>query len=198
LVSVWQQVRRIPSIVRFLAAFFFYSAGVQTVIFLAATFAEKELQFDTAKLIATILLLQIVGIGGAYLFAVVARKWGNKSSLLIMLSIWILICVIGYIVSTDLQFYAVAAMVGLVMGGIQAISRSTYAKLLRDDIEEHTSFFSFYDVLEKLAIILGTFLFGFIDLWLGGMRNSILALGTLFLIGILILRFTDLSTPHKT
>jgi len=185
--KVWRELKPQTNIRRFLLSFFCYSAGVQTVIFLAATFAEKELSFGATELIGVVLILQIVAIGGAYFFAFVSKHKGNKVSLICMLLIWIVICVLAYHVTQKTQFYVVAALVGLVMGGIQALSRSTYSKLIDEHKEESTSYFSFYEVLEKLAIVFGTFSFGFIDQISGGMRNSVLVLGVYFLIGIVIL-----------
>ncbi len=195
--KVWRDLKPQKNIRRFLISFFCYSAGVQTVIFLAATFAEKELSFGSTELIVVVLILQIVAIAGAYLFAFVSKHLGNKVSLISMLVIWIIICVLAYHVITKMQFYVVAGLVGLVMGGIQALSRSTYSKLIDEHKEESTSYFSFYEVLEKLAIVLGTFSFGFIDQISGGMRNSVLMLGVYFLIGILILLTVKGIGPRK-
>jgi UMF1 family MFS transporter len=185
--GVWRTARRMRNLKRFLYSFFCYSAGVQTVLFLAATFAEKEMAFETAELIAVILLLQVLAIGGAYLFARLSDLRGNKFSLLCMLLIWTGICLTGYFVRTSLQFYALAATVGLVMGGIQSLSRSTYSKLLPENTEDTASFFSFYEVLEKVAIVLGTFCFGLMDQLTGSMRTSILLLAFFFLLGLSIL-----------
>lgn len=185
--KVWKQVKKMQNIKRFLIAFFAYSAGVQTVIFLASTFATDELKFEASELIAVILILQLVGIGGAYLFAFVSKKLGNKISIIIMLIIWMAICIYAYFVTQKLEFYFIAVAVGMVMGGIQSISRSTYSKLIPENTTETASYFSFYDVLEKTAIVLGTFTFGFIDQIMGGMRNSVLALSAFFLIGIILM-----------
>lgn len=185
--KTWKVVRSEANILGFLASFFFYSAGVQTVLFLAATFAEKELDFDTTQLILIILLLQLVAIGGAYSFARLSEKKGNKFSLTAMLLIWSGICITAYFVETKVQFYLIAVAVGTVMGGIQSLSRSTYSKLLPENTADTTSFFSFYDILEKLAIVLGTFSFGIIEQLTGGMRNSVLALIFFFLVGLALL-----------
>jgi UMF1 family MFS transporter len=167
------------------------------VLFLAATFAEKELNFDTSQLIIVILLLQIVAIGGAQLFARVSDWKGNKFALIAMLVIWVAICCTAYFVETDVQFYAIAAAVGMVMGGIQSLSRSTYSKLLPEKTKDTASFFSFYDILEKLAIVLGTFSFGFIEQITGGMRNSILALIFFFLMGLVLLISVRIKHSRK-
>lgn len=185
--KVVQVAWRMAELKSFLLAFFFYSAGVQTVIYLAATFAEKELQFPTSELIVLVLLLQILAIAGAYFFAWLSGRIGNKYALLAMLLIWACICFFAYFVNTKMQFYLVAVAVGAVMGGIQALSRSTYSKLLPEKTPDTASFFSFYDVLEKVAIVLGTFSFGFLDQVTGSMRISVLVLGGYFIIGIILL-----------
>ncbi|MEM9260513.1 MAG: MFS transporter, partial [Bacteroidota bacterium] len=171
---------------RFLLAFFSYSAGVQTVIFLASIFAAKELGFESSELILVVLILQIVAVGGAYLAAAVSKRYGNKTGLYFQLAIWFCICLAGYFVQGKTAFYVVAAAVGLVMGGIQSLSRSTYAKLIptREDV---TSYFSFYDVLEKVAIVMGTFIFAGLDLLTGSMRTSLLALSLFFALGMILL-----------
>ncbi|MEM9931229.1 MAG: MFS transporter, partial [Bacteroidota bacterium] len=181
--SVWQRVKVSPPTLRFLGAFFSYSAGVQTVIFLASLFAAKELGFETSELIQVVLILQIVAIGGAYLAAAVSKRYGNKTAIYFQLVIWMAVCLAGYFVQGKATFYAVAAAVGLVMGGIQSMSRSTYAKLIptREDV---TSYFSFYDILEKVAIVGGTAIFAVLDLITGSMRTSLLALSFFFALGM--------------
>ena len=193
----WKAARTQPALIRFLAAFFTYSAGVQTVLFLASTFAETELAFGTTELIVVVLILQILAIGGAYLFAGVSKRFGNIIALLCMLVIWTMICGFAYFITEKMAFYAVAALVGLVMGGIQSLSRSTYAKLLPEDTPDPTSYFSFYDLLEKLAIVVGTFSFGLINQLTGGMRMSMLALTIFFVVGALLLwRVRPLLDPN--
>ena len=183
----WAQARLQPALTRFLAAFFFYSAGVQTVLLLASTFAENELGFETTELIVVVLLLQVVAIGGAWLFARVSRRVGNLLALLIMLAIWTVLCGLAYFVAAKTPFYLIAAAVGLVMGGVQSLSRSTYSKLLPEDTPDTTGYFSFYDILEKLSIVGGTFAFGLINQLTGSMRLSMLVLMVFFVIGALLL-----------
>ncbi|MEP7266067.1 MAG: MFS transporter [Saprospiraceae bacterium] len=193
LLSVWKRLKHQAPLRRFLVAFFFYSAGVQTVLYMAATFADKELHFGGSELIIIILILQLVGMVGANFFAWLSRYIGNKLVLLIMLALWIVVCVFAYYTYTKMQFYIIASGVGLVMGGIQSLSRSTYGKLLDENEVDLTSYYSFYDVLEKLAIVLGTFSFGYMDLISGGMRNSVLVLIVYFIIGIIILSQVNMS-----
>jgi UMF1 family MFS transporter len=182
--SVFFKVRSMPVMNKFLAAFFFYSMGVQTVMYLAASFGDKELGLPGDQLILTVLIIQFVAIGGSFLFAFVSSKFGNKLSLMIMVFIWIGICGAAYYVYTVYQFYALAFVVGMVMGGIQSISRSTYSKLIPQTTNENASFFSFFDVTEKVAIVLGTFTYGIIEQLTGSMRNSAVSLGVFFLVGL--------------
>ena len=185
--KVWNQLSRMKVMKLFLIAFFFYSMGVQTIMLAAAGFGEKTLKLGTSKLIATILIIQIVAIGGAMLMSYFARKIGNIPILIVVVLIWIAACICGYYVSNQYQFYALAALVGLIMGGIQSLSRSTYSKYIPEDSPDTTSFFSFYDVTEKLAIVIGLFSFAFIEELTGSMRNSIIALGGFFIIGLVVL-----------
>ena len=181
---VWQNLKQSPILKKYLLAFFFYNTGVQTVMYLAATFGEKELRLPGDKLIMTILIINIVAIFGAYLFAKISKKRGNKLSLQIMIFIWILICIGAYFVENANQFYTLAFVVGIVMGGIQSLSRATYTKLLPPDTIDHASYFSFYDVVFNVSIVVGTFSYGLIEHITGSMRNSTLALGLFFIIGI--------------
>jgi MFS transporter, UMF1 family len=182
--KVFFQIREIKVMNRFLASFFFYSMGVQTTMYLAATFGDKELGLPGDQLIMTVLIIQFVAIIGSYLFAFISKKYGNKVSLVIMVLIWTGICAAAYYVYTVYEFFALAFVVGMVMGGIQSLSRSTYSKLIPRNTTDHASFFSFYDVTEKMAIVLGTFSYGVIEQLTGNMRNSALSLGIFFLVGL--------------
>ncbi len=184
LVKVWHVVKKHFVLKNFLIAFFFYNTGVQTVMYLAALFGSKELGLPGSKLILTILIIQLVAILGSYIFAKFSEWKGNKISLLTMVFIWIFICLFAYYLRTENQFYFLAVIVGLVMGGIQALSRATYSKLIPINTIDHTSFFSFYDVLDKVSIVVGTFSYGLIEQLTGGMRNSTIALGLYFLVGM--------------
>lgn len=185
--SVWQRLKEIPEIKRFLPAFFFYAMGVQTVMIVAAAFGEKILRLGAPKLIATILIIQLVAIAGAYLMSILARFIGNVRVLMLVVCVWIGICISAYYISHEIQFYCLAALVGLVMGGIQSLSRSTYSKLLPVDEEDTASFFSFYDVTEKVAIVLGLFSFALIEQITNNIRYSALCLAIFFLIGLALL-----------
>lgn len=194
--SVWTQIKQLPALKQFLTGYFFYNMGVQTIMVVAVLFARNEIDWGTGEdaeksktsaLIISILIIQFVGIAGSFLFSWMSRQIGNIKSLMISIAVWIFICVFTFlVVRTPVQFYVVAFLVGLMMGGIQALSRSTYSKFL-PVTEDHTSFFSFYDVVEKLGMILGTVSFGVISQVTGGMRNSILSLIIFFIIGILAL-----------
>lgn len=185
--NVFNELKTKVNIQRFLMAFFFYSAGVQTIIYLATVFAEKELSFESSELIAIVLILQLVAIAGAFLFARLSKMYGNKKALLISISIWVFICFAAFFVESKSIFYAIAALVGIVLGGIQSLSRSTYSKLLDHDEEELTSYFSFYDVLYYLSVVFGTFAFGLVSQLTNNIRYSVLILALFFVIGFIIL-----------
>jgi UMF1 family MFS transporter len=185
--KVFTLIQNMPTLRIFLFSFFFYIMGVQTVMFLAATFGEKEIRLSSEKLIITILLIQILAVAGAYFFAWVSEKKGNRFSLLSMLVIWIGACLGAYFIRSAYHFYILAIIIGLIMGGIQSLSRSTYSKLIPQDSSDTTSFFSFYDVSEKIAIALGTFVYGMVEHISGSMRNSTIALASFFVIGFALL-----------
>jgi len=194
--KVWGNVKNMPYLKRFLFSFFFYSMGVQTVMLVATIFGEKELSLPTEKLIATILLLQLVAIPGAMLMSYLSsRKYGNINVLIGVVTIWIGCCIAAYFIHTEYQFYALAGVIGLIMGGIQSLSRSTYSKFLPQDSPDHTSYFSFYDVTEKVALVFGMFSFGYIEEYTGSMRNSVIALALFFVLGLLFLFFVKKVAP---
>ncbi|MFH1319112.1 MAG: MFS transporter [Bacteroidota bacterium] len=183
---VWKQLKELKSLKIFLFAFFFYIAGLQTVMYMAANFGKKELELDTDLLIITIMIIQIVGVIGAYLFSYLSKLTGNINALIISICIWVGICIGVYFVYGSTGFIIVAAFAGLVMGGMQALSRSTYSKML-PQTQDHASYFSFYDVMAKLATVLGTACYGYIEAFTGSMRNSVLILITFFLMGFILL-----------
>jgi MFS transporter, UMF1 family len=199
LLKVWQELKSNPTLKRYLAAFFIFNMGVQTVMLVATLFGSKELKLESGELILTILIIQFVAIGGAYLFSWSSGKWGNIIALRAATLIWIGICITAYFVYSAVEFYVLAFFVGLVMGGIQSLSRSTYSKLLPETIN-HASYFSFYDICEKLGIVLGMAIFGFIEEISDSMRNSVIALFLFFLIGfLLLLRINNaLTLQHST
>jgi MFS transporter, UMF1 family len=192
IVKVWNTVKTNRNLKRYLASFFFFDAGVQTTIFLATTFATKVLGFKTENLITVVLVIQLLGALGAWGFAKVSERYGNKRAISILLACWIGICLSAYFIENQQPFYALAACVGSVMGGIQSLARSTYAKLMPAGTKDTTSFYSFYDLTDKLAVVMGTFVFGSID-QLIGLRYSVVAMALLFLIGFLILMTVDLK-----
>lgn len=182
---------------RFLWGFFFTSMGVQTVMYVASLFGAEELHLPTQDLIVTVLIIQLIAVGGAWLFSRVSGWIGNIYALVIMISIWVLICILAYFVETAMQFYALGALVGMVMGGVQSMLRSTYAKLIPDDTPDHASYFSFYDVTEKISIVLGTFSYGLLLDITGSMRTSIIALMLYFIVGLFfIARIKNFRTLH--
>ncbi|MBD0831753.1 MFS transporter [Aestuariibaculum sediminum] len=188
---VWNQLSENVKLKRYLGAFFVYSMAVQTVMLIATFFGEEEIAWGTDAertmgLIVSILVIQVVAIVGAMVTARISKVFGNIKTLIGINVIWAIICVYAYYVITPMDFYIAAGFVGIVMGGIQALSRSTYSKFLPDTTDT-TSFFSFYDVAEKIGIIIGTFLYGFVAQVTGNMRNAVLFLFIFFLIGIILL-----------
>jgi MFS transporter, UMF1 family len=184
--KVWKQVKHLPVLKRFLYSFFWYSAGIQTVFLAATQFGAKELHLPTPKLIITIMIIQLVAIPGAIIMSRLSERFGNFKALIAVVCIWVAICAGGYFVTTDVQFYILGALVGLVMGGIQSLSRSTYSNLM-PRTDDTASFFSFYDVTEKIALVLGMFSFAYVEELTGSMRNSVLALMVFFFIGLIFL-----------
>lgn len=198
--QVWHQLGDQVKLKRYLGAFFVYSMAVQTVMLIATYFGEEEIAWGTDSerttgLIISILVIQLVAILGATVTASASEKFGNIKTLIVVNALWVAICIYAYFVITPTDFYIAAGCVGLVMGGIQALSRSTYSKFLPDTTDT-TSFFSFYDVAEKIGIIIGTFLYGAIAQRTGSMRSSIIFLGVFFLIGmILLVRVRETKKP---
>jgi len=189
--SVWKQLGNQIKLKRYLGAFFVYSMAVQTVMLIATYFGEEEVDwgsddFRTIGLIASILIIQVIAIAGAYLTAFMSKKYGNIKTLIWVNLVWVLLCVYAFFVITPTDFFIAAGLVGIVMGGIQALSRSTYSKFLPETTDT-TSFFSFYDVAEKIGIVIGTLMYGAIAQITGSMRNSTIFLGLFFLIGVFLL-----------
>ncbi len=191
--AVYRIVSKKKVMKRFLASFFVFSMGVQTVMLLAPLFAEKEVKLGADEIIIVVLILQLVAIAGAYFFAYLSKLKGNGFAISTTLFIWTGICVSGFFLKNKIPFYALAAMLGLVMGGIQSISRSTYSKLIPSSTTDTASFFSFYDITEKLAIVIGSFSYGFIDQVTGSMRNSMLFMALFFIAGFIFLQFAGLK-----
>jgi len=212
LFKIGNELFRTANLKYFLASFFFYSVGMQTIFLMATLFGKSEINLDQGKLIGTLLLIQIEAIIGAIIFSRLSKKIGNKNVISITIILWIFACLSAYFLKkenpyVEYQFYGVAAIVGLVMGGIQSMSRSTYSRLLPKDSMDNTTYFSFYDVLEKLAIILGTFIFAMlidnydaIKLFFSqefslklpstsGMRFAALSMSIFFVLGLFFIRF---------
>lgn len=195
--KVWNQLTHIPILKRFLIAFFFYNMGVQTVMLAATLYGKSELAIPTENLIIAILIIQLIAIPGAFLISRLSGRIGNLRSLIICVLIWIGVCISAYYMPAGKvnQFYILASVVGFIMGGIQSLSRSTYAKLM-PVTKDTTSFFSFFDVTEKIAIVIGMFSFGFLNEITGSQRSSVLALLVYFVIGLLLL-FNTISAQKK-
>ncbi|MDX2362666.1 MAG: MFS transporter [Crocinitomicaceae bacterium] len=190
--KVFNEFKKIKRLKRYLSAFFFFNTGVQTVMLMAVLYASREIfvgEYEAAGqvgLIVAILLIQILGAVGAFLLSRLSGIIGNLKSLIIVVTFWVPLCIVAYFITTPVGFYFLASGVGLVMGGVQALSRSTYSKFL-PETEDHASYFSFYDVTEKIGIVFGTFFFGFMEYITGDIRSSILSVVFFFTVGLLML-----------
>jgi|TARA_B110000971_G_C20018792_1_gene505247 UMF1 family MFS transporter len=196
---VWLELKQLPTLKGFLIAFFLLSIGVQTIILLAAIFGSTELGLGAMNLIVTILLIQFVAIFGAFVFSRISEKYGNFKALKITIFIWILVCFCAFLLHKNLPnvatyFYGLGVLLGLVLGAIQSLTRSTYSKLL-PNTQDHATYFSFYDVTEKIAIVLGTFVFGFLYALTDSMQWSVLCLALFFIASLIVLSRLK-STEH--
>ena len=195
--KVWGLLGQNIALKRYLLSFFVYSMAVQTVMLIATYFGAQEISWEsksqsTTGLIICILVIQLVAVLGAILTSKASAKYGNIRVLIVINSFWVLLCVGAYFITTPVEFYAMAAMVGLVMGGIQALSRSTYSKFI-PETKDTASFFSFYDVSEKIGIVIGMMVYGIIDQITGSPRFAIVFLAVFFIVGVLLL----LRVPRK-
>ncbi len=198
---VSKSIKKLTKLKQFLTAFFLYSIGVQTMILLAGIFFKKELGISTSKLIIIILLINVIAIFGAYLFSRISEKIGNIKTLKLTIAIWAFIWFTVYFLDAkstyiDIQIYTLGGMIGMVLGAIQSLSRSTYSKLL-PETEDHATYFSFFDVTEKIAIVVGTFIFGFVASITNSIRNSIFILAIFFILGYIALSFMSKNEEGK-
>lgn len=195
--KVFGEFRHTYRLKRYLIAFFFFNTGVQTVMLMATFFAKKEIDWPidpkTGKagdsgLIIAILLIQLLGAAGAFIMSRLSARIGNIKTLITSIVIWVGVCAAAYVIKTPVEFYMLACTVGLVMGGVQAIARSTYSKFL-PETEDHASYFSFYDATEKIGIVCGTLFFGLMEIALGSIRFSVLSVAFFFICGLILLLF---------
>ena len=198
--KVGREIKKLSFLKRYLVAFFIYSMAVQTILLIAAYFGEQEIDWggDTERtigLIVSILLIQLIAIVGSVITGRLAERFNNISLLMIINAVWVLLCIYAYFVNSPIQFFIAAGFVGLVMGSIQTLSRSTYSQNL-PDTDDTTSYFSFYEVAEKIGIVIGTFIFGYIAQLTGSMRSAALFLGIFFLIGAMLLSRLRKSIPR--
>jgi UMF1 family MFS transporter len=188
--SVWESLKNLHFLKRYLGAFFVFSMALQTVMLVAAYFGEQEISWSveekTTGLIVSILLIQIIAIFGAVMSSKLANRWGNIKTLILLNAIWVMLCVSAYFIYEPIEFYIVAGFVGLCMGGIQSVARSTYSQLIPETLDT-TSYFSFYDVAEKVGIVIGMLMYGTVDQLTGSMRNAILFFIVFFLVGAILL-----------
>jgi MFS transporter, UMF1 family len=192
--KAFTKIKSMANVKSFLLSFWFVSAGVQTVIYLATLFAKQELHFATSELIIVVLIIQLVAIGGAYLFSYLGLRSGNKYSIQLMTIIWIIICIAAAFTYDKVPFYILAIAVGLVMGGIQSLSRASYSMILPEGERKNASYFSFYDVVYKTAVVGGTFIFGLVDNLTNDMRYSVISLAVLFVVGFFFMSMTKIPS----
>ncbi|OQP44489.1 hypothetical protein A4H97_08925 [Niastella yeongjuensis] len=195
--KAFQRARGHKAIAVFLLAFFFYDMGLTTIMGMSSVFATKTLNLKTAHLIGVILILQLVAIIGSYVFLFIAKKVNNIFSVKTAVLMWVLVCFIAYSIQSIAQFYIMAVLVGLVMGGTQALSRSAFAALIQDEKDEYATYFSLYDVLDKMGVVIGTFLFGWIEYVTGSMRASVATLSVFFIIGFIFLQLINKNAWKK-
>lgn len=189
--KVWAELKSNLVLKRYLTSYFVFIMAVQTVMLIATYFGATEISWETESqkttgLIISILVIQLVAVIGAFLTSRASRKWGNINVLIFLNAFWAILCLIAYFVETPQGFYITAGFVGLVMGGIQSLARSTYSKFLPETTDT-ASYFSFYDVTEKIGIVIGMSIYGIIDQITGTMRNSIVFLGIFFVLGVILL-----------
>lgn len=196
--KVWSQLTHLPVLKRFLVSFFFFNMGVQTVMLSATLYGKGELAIPTESLIISILIIQLIAVPGAYAISRLSSVIGNFKALMACIFLWVGICIAAYFLPRGqaIPFYILAVVVGFVMGGIQSLSRSTYAKLM-PETKDTASFFSFYDVSEKIAIVIGMFSFGFLTELTGSQRASVLALMVFFIIGLGLLLYAQSAAKKK-
>ncbi|MBL1278919.1 MAG: MFS transporter [Fluviicola sp.] len=201
--KVFVEFKQIKVLKRFLASFFFFNTGVQTVMLMAVLYAKREIfvgEYEAegqTGLIVAILLIQLLGAAGAFVISKLSSRIGNINSLIVVVAFWIPLCGFAYFLTTPVEFYLLAAGVGVVMGGVQALSRSTYSKFL-PETEDHASYFSFYDVTEKIGIVFGTFFFGFMEFITGNIRFSIMSVMFFFVVGLILLFFVPKKDTLNT
>jgi UMF1 family MFS transporter len=200
--KVWLLLADNSPLKKYLSSFFVYSMAVQTVMLIATYFGAQEIQWasqseSTTGLIICILLIQLVAIVGASITSKASEKFGNIPTLITINGIWIVLCSMAYFIYLPIHFYVMASLVGLVMGGIQALSRSTYSKLL-PETDDTASFFSFYDVAEKIGIVIGMLIYGLIDQITGSPRFAIVFLGIFFVIGLILLKRVPKTSALST
>ncbi|MFT4899299.1 MAG: UMF1 family MFS transporter [Flavobacteriales bacterium] len=193
--SVWDQIKEMPRLKRFLVSFFIIDLGVQTIVIIAPLFSIKVFKMGSAELVVIVLIMQFLGIAGASVFSKVSKKYGNVTGMIGPTITYLLVCVLACVANEEAKWmiYLIAALIGFAMGGIQSLFRSTYSKLL-PETDDHASFFSFFDIVEKVAILTGTFIYAGIDLlasklnWDFGERLGVATLGVFFLVGLVLLR----------
>ncbi len=194
------QLKQLPYLKSFLLAFFIYSVGVQTIMYMATIFGKDVVKMNTQDQIILVLILQIVAIAGAYFASKLSEIKGNIFTIQVMLAMWVGVCIGAFLLGEGMrfQFYILGFFVGMVMGGVQSMSRSTYSKLIPQDSPDKASYFSFYETLEKISIAVGSVLFGLVRQLTGSMNYSALSLTVFFILGVIILKKVPSKKVYNT
>ncbi|MCS6823314.1 MAG: MFS transporter [Cytophagaceae bacterium] len=195
--NVFRKIRHHPTLKKFLLGFFFYNMAFQTIMYLATIFGSEQLNIPTSGLIITVLIIQVIAIAGAYLFSISSSKLGNVKTLLLALAVSLLVCISAWFVRSEYQFYGLACIVGIVMGGLQSLSRATYSKLIPQS-NDNASYFSFYELTDKTGTSIGIAVYGIITHATGNMKNTIFGLAAFFLLGMYLLTTLMNSKVNKT
>jgi UMF1 family MFS transporter len=194
--TTMQKMRRFKDLLKFLVSFLIYNDGIQTVIVMAAIFGKEELGFSVFTLIGCLLMVQVIGFPSSLFMGRLAQRIGEKQTIYICLAVYCGIVIYGYFITTPMEFWVLGALVGLVQGGSQAISRSLYSSLL--PLGHEAEFFGFFAIANRFASIFGPLVFGVVANVTGSVRNSILALITFFIVGFIILMTVDVEQGKKS
>ena len=188
-VATAKRVGRFKHLTLFLVAYMIYNDGIHTVTSMATIYGTEELRLSTTALMVTLLLVQVVAIGGALVFSRIANRIGAKHAVMCALVLWSGVVTYGYFIHTATEFFVLGIIVGVVLGGTQALSRSFYGAMIPE--QASAEFYGFYSVFSKFSSIWGPVTFGFIKQITGSARLAIISLMIFFIVGLILLGFVD-------